>query len=34
LSAGATKVILQPMSGEPDPEAYVRFVGEQVRPLV
>jgi alkanesulfonate monooxygenase SsuD/methylene tetrahydromethanopterin reductase-like flavin-dependent oxidoreductase (luciferase family) len=33
-AAGATKVILQPLSDEPDPRAYVRFVAEQVRPLV
>ncbi len=33
-AAGATKVILQPMYGDPDPEAYVRFVAEEVQPLV
>ena len=33
-AAGATKVILQPLSDEPDPQAYVRFVAERVRPLV
>ncbi|WP_436523009.1 LLM class flavin-dependent oxidoreductase [Actinoplanes sp. HUAS TT8] len=33
-TAGATKVILQPMYGEPDPEGYVRFVAEQVQALV
>ncbi len=32
--AGATKVILQPAPGEPDPVAYVRFVAEEVRPLL
>lgn len=32
--AGATRVILQPMHGEPDPEGYVRFVAERVQPLV
>ncbi|MFI1989880.1 LLM class flavin-dependent oxidoreductase [Actinoplanes sp. NPDC020271] len=32
--AGATKVILQPMYGEPDPEGYVRFAAEQVQPLI
>jgi alkanesulfonate monooxygenase SsuD/methylene tetrahydromethanopterin reductase-like flavin-dependent oxidoreductase (luciferase family) len=34
VTAGATKVILQPLSDEPDPQAYVRFVAEQIRPLV
>ncbi|WP_221325935.1 LLM class flavin-dependent oxidoreductase [Actinoplanes sp. L3-i22] len=33
-AAGATKVILQPMRGEPDPESYVRFVAEEVQPLI
>jgi hypothetical protein len=32
--AGATKVILQPLADEPDLERYVRFVAEEVRPLV
>ncbi|GAA2549141.1 hypothetical protein GCM10010295_39870 [Streptomyces intermedius] len=32
--AGATAVILQPTSDEPDPEGFVRFPAEQVRPLV
>ncbi|MET8673715.1 LLM class flavin-dependent oxidoreductase [Streptomyces albidoflavus] len=32
--AGATAVILQPTSGEPDPEGFVRFAAERVRPLV
>ncbi|MFE6719702.1 LLM class flavin-dependent oxidoreductase [Streptomyces albidoflavus] len=32
--AGATAVILQPTSDEPDPEGFVRFAAEQVRPLV
>ena len=34
VAAGATKVILQPLSDEPDPRAYVRFVAERIRPLV
>jgi alkanesulfonate monooxygenase SsuD/methylene tetrahydromethanopterin reductase-like flavin-dependent oxidoreductase (luciferase family) len=32
--AGADTVILQPTPDEPDPEGFVRFVAEQVRPLV
>ncbi|WP_250000846.1 LLM class flavin-dependent oxidoreductase [Actinoplanes sp. M2I2] len=32
-AAGATKVILQPVAGE-DPEAYVRWVAGEVRPLI
>ncbi|GAB2724505.1 LLM class flavin-dependent oxidoreductase [Streptomyces bullii] len=32
--AGADQVILQPTGDEPDPEGFVRFVAEQVRPLV
>ncbi|MFF4251500.1 LLM class flavin-dependent oxidoreductase [Streptomyces sp. NPDC001663] len=32
--AGADRVILQPTGDEPDPEGFVRFVAEQVRPLV
>ncbi|MEV6960155.1 LLM class flavin-dependent oxidoreductase [Streptomyces sp. NPDC051207] len=32
--AGAGTVILQPTADEPDPEGFVRFVAEQVRPLV
>ncbi len=32
-AAGASKVILQPVPGI-DPEAYVRFIAEEVRPLV
>ncbi|MCL6281829.1 LLM class flavin-dependent oxidoreductase [Streptomyces albidoflavus] len=31
---GATAVILQPTSDEPDPEGFVRFAAERVRPLV
>jgi alkanesulfonate monooxygenase SsuD/methylene tetrahydromethanopterin reductase-like flavin-dependent oxidoreductase (luciferase family) len=32
--AGADTVILQPTGDEPDPEAFVRFTAEEVRPLV
>ncbi|MFI9615661.1 LLM class flavin-dependent oxidoreductase [Streptomyces sp. NPDC052023] len=32
--AGADTVILQPTADEPDPEAFVRFTAEEVRPLV
>ena len=32
--AGAGTVVLQPTVDEPDPEAFVRLIGEQVRPLV
>ncbi len=32
--AGADTVVLQPTVDEPDPEAFVRFVAEDVRPLV
>jgi alkanesulfonate monooxygenase SsuD/methylene tetrahydromethanopterin reductase-like flavin-dependent oxidoreductase (luciferase family) len=32
--AGADTVVLQPTAGEPDPEAFVRFAAEEVRPLV
>jgi alkanesulfonate monooxygenase SsuD/methylene tetrahydromethanopterin reductase-like flavin-dependent oxidoreductase (luciferase family) len=32
--AGADRVILQPTPDEPDPEGFVRFIGERVRPLV
>jgi len=34
VEAGADTVILQPTADEPDPEGFVRFVAEQVRPLV
>ncbi len=34
VEAGATKVILQPLPDEPDLERYVRFVAEEIRPLV
>ncbi|CAM5242401.1 LLM class flavin-dependent oxidoreductase OS=Streptomyces alboniger OX=132473 GN=CP975_32530 PE=4 SV=1 [Streptomyces alboniger] len=32
--AGADTVVLQPTADEPDPEGYIRFVTDQVRPLV
>jgi alkanesulfonate monooxygenase SsuD/methylene tetrahydromethanopterin reductase-like flavin-dependent oxidoreductase (luciferase family) len=32
--AGADSVILQPTEDEPDPESFVRFVAQEVRPLV
>ncbi|MFJ9537770.1 LLM class flavin-dependent oxidoreductase [Streptomyces sp. NPDC101225] len=32
--AGADRVILQPTGEEPDPEGFVRFVAQEVRPLV
>jgi alkanesulfonate monooxygenase SsuD/methylene tetrahydromethanopterin reductase-like flavin-dependent oxidoreductase (luciferase family) len=32
--AGADSVILQPAANEPDPAGFVRFVGQEVRPLV
>ena len=32
--AGADSVILQPTEDEPDPEGFVRFVAQEVRPLV
>ncbi|NUS30617.1 MAG: LLM class flavin-dependent oxidoreductase, partial [Streptomyces sp.] len=32
--AGADAVILQPTGDEPDPEGFVRFAAEEVRPLV
>ncbi|MGI5244383.1 LLM class flavin-dependent oxidoreductase [Dactylosporangium sp. CA-139066] len=32
--AGADSVILQPTADDPDPEGFVRFVAERVRPLV
>jgi alkanesulfonate monooxygenase SsuD/methylene tetrahydromethanopterin reductase-like flavin-dependent oxidoreductase (luciferase family) len=34
VDAGADTVILQPTGDEPDPVGFVRFVAEQVRPLV
>jgi len=33
-AAGADTVVLQPTQEEPDHEGFVRFVAEQVRPLV
>ncbi|MEU3251927.1 LLM class flavin-dependent oxidoreductase [Streptomyces sp. NPDC006997] len=33
-AAGADTVVLQPTGDEPDPEGFVRFVAEDVRPLV
>ena len=32
--AGADTVVLQPTADEPDPEGFVRFVAQEVRPLV
>ncbi|MGW0705989.1 LLM class flavin-dependent oxidoreductase [Streptomyces sp. NPDC002643] len=32
--AGADRVILQPTGDEPDPEGFIRFAAEEVRPLV
>jgi alkanesulfonate monooxygenase SsuD/methylene tetrahydromethanopterin reductase-like flavin-dependent oxidoreductase (luciferase family) len=32
--AGADAVILQPTKDEPDPEGFIRFVAEEVRPLI
>lgn len=34
VEAGADTVVLQPPVDDPDPERFVRFVAEQVRPLV
>lgn len=34
VDAGADDVVLQPTTTDPDPEAFVRFVAERVRPLV
>ncbi|MEU6555977.1 LLM class flavin-dependent oxidoreductase [Streptomyces sp. NPDC046915] len=34
VDAGADTVVLQPTGDEPDPEGFVRFVAEEVRPLV
>ncbi|MEV5724713.1 LLM class flavin-dependent oxidoreductase [Streptomyces pharetrae] len=34
VEAGAGTVVLQPTTDEPDPEGFVRFAAEQVRPLV
>jgi alkanesulfonate monooxygenase SsuD/methylene tetrahydromethanopterin reductase-like flavin-dependent oxidoreductase (luciferase family) len=32
--AGADVVVLQPTADDPDPEGFVRFVAQQVRPLL
>jgi alkanesulfonate monooxygenase SsuD/methylene tetrahydromethanopterin reductase-like flavin-dependent oxidoreductase (luciferase family) len=34
VDAGATKLILQPTSDDPDPVAFVRLVAEQIQPLL
>lgn len=34
VDAGADTVVLQPTADEPDPEGFVRFAAERVRPLV
>jgi alkanesulfonate monooxygenase SsuD/methylene tetrahydromethanopterin reductase-like flavin-dependent oxidoreductase (luciferase family) len=34
VEAGATKLILQPTSDDPDPVGFVRQVAEEVRPLI
>ncbi|MEV3974982.1 LLM class flavin-dependent oxidoreductase [Streptomyces sp. NPDC050698] len=34
VEAGADRVVLQPTADEPDPEEFVRFTAEDVRPLV
>ncbi|MER7898712.1 LLM class flavin-dependent oxidoreductase [Streptomyces sp. NPDC096046] len=34
VEAGADTVVLQPTADEPDPEGFVRFAAEKVRPLV
>jgi alkanesulfonate monooxygenase SsuD/methylene tetrahydromethanopterin reductase-like flavin-dependent oxidoreductase (luciferase family) len=34
VEAGATTVVLQPTDDDPDPEGFVRFVAEEVRPLI
>ena len=34
VDAGADRVILQPTADEPDPESFLRFTAQEVRPLV
>ena len=34
IEAGATTVVLQPTSDDPDPEGFLRFVAQDVRPLI
>jgi alkanesulfonate monooxygenase SsuD/methylene tetrahydromethanopterin reductase-like flavin-dependent oxidoreductase (luciferase family) len=34
VAAGADTVVLQPTPDDPDPAGFVRFVAEEVRPLV
>ncbi|GGN82182.1 oxidoreductase [Streptomyces albiflavescens] len=34
VDAGADTVVLQPTADEPDPEGFVRFVAQEVRPLI
>ena len=34
VEAGATTIVLQPTTDDPDPEQFLRFVSEEVRPLV
>jgi alkanesulfonate monooxygenase SsuD/methylene tetrahydromethanopterin reductase-like flavin-dependent oxidoreductase (luciferase family) len=34
VEAGATTVVLQPTADDPDPEGFMRFVAQEVRPLV
>ncbi|QIS15299.1 hypothetical protein [Nocardia arthritidis] len=34
VQAGADTVVLEPTPDEPDPAGFVRFAGEQVRPLI
>lgn len=34
VDAGADNIVLQPTTADPDPEAFVRFAAEQVRPLL